>query len=78
MPHTFATPSFWKSCLSPHSPVFAVAFVIANIAALGLAYAAAHAMAPEATSPRMAHDGRAVHHVGRMALVPLAPTTARR
>lgn len=59
-----------------HSGRFIAAFVLGHVAALGMAYAAA---ALQAQSHGTAAPGaQAIHHLGRMTLVPLQQNTSHR
>ncbi|PTT18322.1 hypothetical protein DBR12_15390 [Acidovorax sp. HMWF029] len=63
-----------------HSGLFITAFVCAHLAALGAAYAAAAIQAQGHELAASAPGHNAVHHLGRMTLVPLsalAPETRR-
>lgn len=56
----------------PHGGLFIATFVVAHLAALGVAYASAALQVQAHGLPTAAHhDEQAVHHLGRMRLVPL-------
>lgn len=82
MPH--AAPTLTSTSRLPslplHSGLFITAFVCAHLAALGAAYAAAaiQAKGHELTANAPGHN--AVHHLGRMTLVPVStlPSATRR
>lgn len=81
MPHAAPTPTF-KSRLPSlplRSGLFIAAFFCAHLSALGAAYAAAaiQAQGHELTANAPGHN--AVHHLGRMTLVPVRalPPAAR-
>ena len=59
------------SPLPLHSGLFITAFACAHLAALGVAYAAAALTAQSHELPAGAYGHQAVHHLGRMTLVPL-------
>lgn len=65
------------SPLPLHGGLFITAFVCAHIAALGAAYAAAALTAQSHELPAGAYGHQAVHHLGRMTLVPLPPHTTQ-
>ncbi|MCO5358111.1 hypothetical protein [Acidovorax kalamii] len=82
MPHAAPTPTSTSRLpsLPLHSGLFITAFVCAHLAALGVAYAAAaiQAKGHELTANAPGHN--AVHHLGRMTLVPVStlPSATRR
>lgn len=71
MSHPHPTVSASTRWLSPHSGLFIAAFVCANLAALAVAYAAAHLLTPASASALTSQRAHAVHHLGRMTLIPL-------
>lgn len=82
MPHAAPTPTFtsYLPSLPLHSGLFITAFICIHLAALGAAYAAAaiQAQGHELTASAPGHT--AVHHLGRMTLVPVStlnPVTPR-
>jgi len=82
MPHAAPTPTSTSRLpsLPLQSGLFITAFVCAHLAALGAAYAAAaiQAKGHELTANAPGHN--AVHHLGRMTLVPVStlPSATRR
>jgi len=72
---TTATPS--RSPSPPwHGGLFVAAFVCAHLAALGAAYAAAALQTRGHELPASAPGHHAVHHLGRMTLMPLSALPA--